>query len=265
MEIRRKKKIEFLADFVSCDFLEGNAVNLHGIADYEELPIHYDNYEDTFDGMLVFHDSQFHVHINLDRGNRFNSRRGRFTLAHELGHYLIDEHRIALKYGLINPHQSRIHLSANDVIEFEADYFASCLLMPGRLFKSSCASRPFSFELIDELSNIFHVSLMATILRFVDIGSREIMVVVSKEGIVKWFSKSADFFKMPFRFKVGKPLPPASLTISHGNTVNGDFRSDIGEVDTDTWFYNTYHIDYLFEQYHYSSMNDYTITLLWFK
>lgn len=267
MEIKahRKRKINFLANFVSRDFQSDKRVNLHGIIDYEEIPLHYDQYENTFDGMLVYHNSEFHIHINLDRGNTYDSRRGRFTLAHELGHYLIDEHRIALKYGMITPHQSKIGLLNKDLIELEADYFAGCVLMPEKLFREVCAKKVFSFELIDELSEIFHVSLMAILLRFIEIGSREFMIVVSKDGVVKWFSRSFDFPKIPFRFKVNFALPEMALSTTCASIIDREFRSSIQEVDTDTWFFNKYHDETLFEQCYYSELNGYLTTLLWFK
>lgn len=266
MKPHRKKKINSLASFVSEDYLQGALVDLLGIARYEEVPVHYDHYEkNTFDGMLVYYDSKFHIHINLDRGNTDCSRRGRFTLAHELGHYLIDEHRIALKYGMITPHQSKNGLLNKDLIELEADYFAGCLLMPERLFKDACARKEFSFKLVNELSNIFRASLMAVIFRFIEIGSREFMVIVSKGAIVRWFSKSHDFAKIGFRFKVGSHLPIGVVSNTYSNVLDRDFESSVEELDTNYWFYNTYYDNTLFEQCYYSQVNGYLITLLWFK
>lgn len=266
MKAHRKKKIRFLANFVLDEAYENGVVDLRAIANYEELPVHYDHYEkDTFDGMLVYYNTKFHIHINLDRGNSYDSRRGRFTLAHELGHYLIDEHRIALKYGMISAHQSKSSLLNSDLIEQEADYFASCLLMPEKQFKSACAKKQFSIELLNSLSTLFHVSLMATILRFIEIGSREFMVVVSKNGTVRWFSKSSDFAKLKFRFKVGMSLPKDSLSMSYCHVVDRNFESKVDQMDTNTWFYNTFYATSIFEQCCYSQVNGYLITLLWFK
>src|SRR5689334_23997225 len=61
---------------------------------HDALPIcHYGN---CFDGLLEYEAGEFHVYCNVDRGNIPGGARARFTLAHELGHYFIDEHRIAL-------------------------------------------------------------------------------------------------------------------------------------------------------------------------
>src|SRR5690606_5416108 len=151
------------------------------------------HYENAFDGMLLYDGRHFHIHINIDRGNTKTSKRGRFSLAHELGHYFINEHRIGLKYGLIEAHASVNTLARQTLIELEADYFASCLLMPYIKYKSFTAKKPFSFDLINSTSDHFQTSQMASILRFIEAGTREFMTVVSKNNQIKWFSKSSDF------------------------------------------------------------------------
>ncbi|WP_262249874.1 ImmA/IrrE family metallo-endopeptidase [Parapedobacter soli] len=265
MNPHRKKKISSLANFLASDFLDGRIVNLQNIAAYEELPLHYDHYEDTFDGMLVYVNSTFHIHINIDKGNTATSKRGRFTLAHELGHYLIDEHRIALKYGMITPHQSKNGLLNKDLIELEADYFASTLLMPEIPFREICARKNFSFQLLEDISNTFQVSIMAAILRFIEVGSREFMVVVSKNKMVRWYAKSNDFQKVSFKFNVTSSLPKDSMSYSFTNVMDRDYLSNIEEVDTEIWFFQGFYGSTVFEQYYYSEINGYLITLLWFK
>jgi len=47
-----------------------------------------------------------------------------------LGHYYINEHRIGLQTGLLEPHTSFAEVDKNDLNKLEADYFAGCLLMP---------------------------------------------------------------------------------------------------------------------------------------
>ena len=64
--------------------------DLEAIVQDELLNVFYDDYgDDTFDGLTIFEPStdEFYIHINTARGNRRGSAKGRFTLAHELGHY----------------------------------------------------------------------------------------------------------------------------------------------------------------------------------
>src|SRR5690606_6020210 len=124
-----------------------------------------------FDGMLLYDtDSRdFHIHINIDNGNKRNSKRGRFTLAHEFGHFFLDEHRLGLKYGLLEPHASFYNINQKSLIELEADYFASCLLMPKDKFKNFSAeytrqtrNKKFSLDTILALSESFQTSVLST-------------------------------------------------------------------------------------------------------
>ncbi|WP_025144297.1 ImmA/IrrE family metallo-endopeptidase [Pedobacter jeongneungensis] len=263
----KKKRISELADFLSSEFAVGNLTDLIAAADSESLSIYFDHYESSFDGMLVHFDQQFHVHINLDKGNTKTSKRGRFTLAHELGHFFIDEHRIGLKYGLLQAHPSLNNLNHTSLIENEADYFASCLLMPENKYKAFCARKPFSFDLINSISDSFQTSLVASILRFIDIGSREFMVVVSRSDVVKWFSKSHDFPKFPFRFKVGLNLPKDTLSARYFLKPIIPYQSLIEEIDPESWFYinDNRANKTMYEQCYFSEINGYLVTLIWFK
>src|SRR5436190_17926772 len=113
----RMNQLNKLAEFIANDFSDGNLIRLDKIAQDEKVFHYFDHYENAFDGMLLFDNSNFHIHINEDSGNRANSKRGRFTFAHELGHYFIDEHRLGLKYGLLEPHSSFHNVNHKSKVE----------------------------------------------------------------------------------------------------------------------------------------------------
>ena len=121
--------IKELAEYIALEFKE-KVTPIDLIAKNEGLQVIYNAYEKgTFDGMTVYTDNNFYIHLNTDSGNSINTQRGRFTLAHELGHYFIDAHRIGLQSGVLAPHPSTTNKKQFDSIEREADYFASCLLL----------------------------------------------------------------------------------------------------------------------------------------
>jgi Zn-dependent peptidase ImmA (M78 family) len=195
----RKTQISKLAEYIANEFSNRNLTLLNEIAKFEDVPLHFDNYENAFDGMLLYDtdNSDFHIHINIDNGNRQDSKRGRFTLAHELGHYFLDEHRLGLKYGLLEPHASFHNINQKSSIEEEADYFASCLLMPRDKFrnhsseyKRQSGSKNFSLNTLLNLSESFQASILSTLIRFGEVGTHEIFAVISKDNIAKWFVKS---------------------------------------------------------------------------
>lgn len=173
-------------------------IDLDAIVEEELLNVIYDDYgNNTFDGLTMFEPStdEFYIHINTARGNRHDSPKGRFTLAHELGHYSLSHHRLALMRGTMRPHGSINFLLDNNSwkIEREADRFASSLLMPDDVFKTFIKGKKFDFQLLQDLANVFNVSLSSAALRFVEIGNYPIMVVYGVDGKIRWVRRSEDF------------------------------------------------------------------------
>lgn len=183
--------------------------NLDTIVEEEMLNVFYDDYGgNTFDGLTMFELStdEFYIHINTARGNRPNSPKGRFTLAHELGHYFIPHHRLALMRGTMQPHGSINYLIDNESwkIEREADGFASKLLMPENSIKAFVSGREFDFQVLQDIAGVFQVSLSAAALRFVEIGNHPIMVVYGVDKMIRWVRKSEDFPFWRLRYGNGK-------------------------------------------------------------
>lgn len=272
----RKAQISELAEYVANEFSDKNLTLLDEIAKFESIPIHYDNYENAFDGMLLYDtdNKDFHIHINIDSGNKQNSKRGRFTLAHELGHFFLDEHRLGLKYGLLEPHASFHNINHKSVIELEADYFASCLLMPKERFKNFSSenrkltgTKEFSLDTILELSNSFKTSVLSTLIRFGEVGTHEIFAVVSKDNHAKWFVKSIDFPNWNFKFKVGNTIPQTTVAGEYYTKENRKYTG-IESVSVDDWFYTPSNDKragrQMYEQCYYSDSYGYVISLMWF-
>jgi Zn-dependent peptidase ImmA (M78 family) len=221
-----KSNIKDLAEYIALQF-EEKITPLDKIVIEEDLNLDYDNYDkNTFDGMTVYVNDSFYIHLNIDNGNRIDSDRGRFTLAHELGHYFIDAHRVALKKGLLEPHSSKIAQKQFNEIEREADYFASCLLMPESRFQKDVFKKKFNFELIDFMRKEYKVSITACVFRFAEIGNHPIMIVYAENGIVKWKHFSDDF---PFKHLINGDIVPKDIAM--GEYFNKMARSDIFKTE----------------------------------
>ena len=81
-----RNHIKDLSERIALEYSE-YVTPLDKIIEDEGLSVFYDSYgRDTFDGMTIYDNGKFYIHINTDLGNKHNSPRGRFTLAHELGH-----------------------------------------------------------------------------------------------------------------------------------------------------------------------------------
>jgi Zn-dependent peptidase ImmA (M78 family) len=115
-----------------------------------------------------------------------NLGRYRFTIAHELGHYVL--HR----QGVLDKVSTRRDMTIwNDASEeAEANLFAAELLMPEFLFKSCCVGTP-SIALLDGLAEVFRTSVLATAFQYCEY-TREPVALVLSEG---WRMKSFRPFK----------------------------------------------------------------------
>lgn len=173
------------------------------IAEEELIRVICDDYgSTTFDGLTWFdaETDDFFIHLNTNRmrNNKPDSVKGRFTLAHELGHYFIPHHRLGLINGELKPHGSVNYLTNQSAwqLEREADSFASNMLMPTYSVKELIKGRRFDFSVIDDMTERYKVSKSAAALRFSDIGNAPILLVYAMDGKIQWVRKSEDF---PFR------------------------------------------------------------------
>jgi len=262
--IRREvaKKIETISAFLFDVYSMNNRINLEQIAEQEGILTHYDDYEDAFDGMFVIDQGIHHIHLNVSRGNYKESGRGRFSLAHELGHYLIDDHHEDILLGKLRPHASFQKNSQEDIYEQEADLFAATILMPQAIFYNACGGQKFSWKLIERLSGIFGTSRMATLKRFIDITKHELFIIASSpDGVIQWFDRNGEFPKMKHKFSRGQRVP--------NNALANNFTGEISEV-VDAWpedWFETWggkSERKMYEQCYYAKAYERIITMLWF-
>lgn len=265
----RKSHLQEYAQIYASEYESDKGLpDLMDVATSEGIRVIYDHYNQSFEGMTVCSNGKFYVHIDQDSIQDISSGRGRFTLAHELGHALIDEHRIGLLTAKLEPHVSHYLLGNEDnLIELEADYFASSLLMPASLFshKAREFSVPFSLYTIKKLANHFQTSFLATLLRFVEVGSESVFATYCKDGVVKWFLRSIDFPDWPMKFKVGGRIPDNTV-VGHFYASKKEKYTGVETVDVGSWFYpkDETVLD-LKEQCMFYDEYGYTISLLWFS
>lgn len=95
------------------------------------------------DGFTIYKDGQYNIFISKLENK---SKRNRFTLAHEVGHIVLNHHKI-LKNNLI-----KFDLKTKDIFEMQANIFAENILMPVHLVSK------FQYEDVENLARIFEVS-----------------------------------------------------------------------------------------------------------
>lgn len=163
---QRDQEIRELAEFIAEEYSATDYISPETIAEANQITFSYGSYSDAFDGMLEHKYLKFHIYCNLDRVNNCDSPRARFTFCHELGHYYIDEHRQSLESGRVPAHPSRCEYESGNIVEREADYFASNLLMPTKRFLRFARKVKIGFEGIYKITDNFGVSITSAAIRY---------------------------------------------------------------------------------------------------
>ena len=219
---------------------------------------------ENLEGALVANPTKSEGIIVINQDARHH--RKRFTLGHELGHFLIPRHGHKMECSMADMMaQSNKDCPPKRRIEVEANTFSAELLMPSSRF---CSIPSFNQEptvsSISELAQIFDVSFQASANRFMSLHEYPIAIVFSRNGRILYGYKGSN---IPFWLNVNKnELVPAKC---HTKTVNVNAENQISndEVVSSIWFNKVkgYMLpDTLIEE---TLVQDdgYAATLLWFE
>ncbi len=182
---------------------------------------------DKYEGMLVALPDKSVGYINVNRSIREQTRR-RFTIAHELGHFLITTH---VNNYECNSYDTNNYSDLTKPQEIEANRFAAELLMPEYYFAKEIQKKDPSYDLFQSLTDIFGSSLTSTLIRFKDFTDESISIVKSENAIIKWVLKSEEF---KYYIESDVELSPDSYAIEYfrGNELPQEFD----EVEKEAWF-----------------------------
>lgn len=160
--------------------------------------------------------------------------RVRFTMAHELGHYVL--HRLKRKEFQCNQ-QDMLNLSHDDKnIETEAHIFASYLLMPLEDYRKQFTST-VDFDVLGACALRYGVSLTAATLKWLDHTEEKAVLVMHNDGYINWWWASDAAKKAGAFFKTSKgpiEVPPGSVAAEE--TIRHE-RSGIS-IPLSTWWPN---------------------------
>jgi len=149
----------------------------------------------------------------------------RFTIAHEIGHFLIPYHKDlgsvcdAPTLGRFGKHLPRPELEANE--------FAAELLLPSKLVRTLLRLDAPSLETIGSVASGFGASLTATTWRYLDLTDQPCAMIWSYNGNAAWYRTSDALpIELPLqevpssqsiagRLFAGKPAPGAGLVDPH--------------------------------------------------
>jgi len=144
---------------------------------------------EEFEGALLRMKDCFQGTLLLGRGIVDEGRR-RFTLAHELGHYVLPGH--GKDEGYCRGKKLDSWGKTLSRFEREANEFAGEVLMPMPRIQDLLGEEP-SYEIASDISRRCASSLSASAYRLAELTTHRFCVVWSEGSIVRWSKNSAEF------------------------------------------------------------------------
>lgn len=188
----------------------------------------------SFEAMLLMDENKAWGAIVLAEGRK--PERRRFSIAHELGHFLIPTHKghagdgfscsIAdLRVGDTREHDRRLR------IEAEANRFAAHLLMPPARIRSALTFRQPDLREIVSLADEFGVSREAMARGYIDAHRETLAVVILHRGLIDRIYRGESFPWIEPRYRQSAP----TRSIATGHDLQPGRYSEMEECDPEIW------------------------------
>ena len=143
-----------------------------------------------FDGALVC-SKENHAGTILVKDSIRETGRVRFTIAHEIAHYVLPHHGVNGSICRTKDVESWDESLPEE--ECEANVFAGELLIPEVLLEASVSRGKPTFEMIRDLSRTSDTSLTASAYRAMGLTTFRAAIVWSTGGVIRWFKASEEF------------------------------------------------------------------------
>lgn len=184
------------------------------------------NSED-FEGALLVHSSKQKGIIAVKRNIRERGRK-RFTICHEIGHFILPGHGITNCICKSDDVESwRKSLPEQEIA---ANRFAAELLLPYREIAPLVQRKTATMALAKNISEEFSSSLTAACLKCVEVTEEKCALVYSINRIIKWYKPNDNFH---YHVRVNQKLDEGSYA---GQLFNDPSLIDPnGAVPADYW------------------------------
>jgi Zn-dependent peptidase ImmA (M78 family) len=142
------------------------------------IRVHYEPFDGDLSGILLRDEDRTIIGIN----SRHATVRQRFTVAHELGHFLLHTgSKVHIDREFRVNFRDTGHIAGSVAEEMEANRFAAALLMPGSLVREAFRRKTTNgfdllgdddeaVEVIQKLARDFKVSYQALLIRLGELG-----------------------------------------------------------------------------------------------
>ena len=198
------------------------------------------------DGKIIRGNNKTLIKVNSDIP--YEEKR-RFTIAHEVGHHLLHD-KLNLEMhndnsNTLNWFKETEQQAKRGLQEWEANDFASALLMPENILRKETYKKKFSPDLIKDISIRFKTSLTSTVYRLLTLDIYPLFIVSICKGRVLYWSKSESFWT---KVKdITKLAPPDDSVAMEYIQADYNFiysgKDKVQTISKSTWFELKYNED----------------------
>jgi hypothetical protein len=169
-------------------------------------------------GCLIVPEDKSEGAIAVD--GKMSEERKRYTIGHEIGHYVNPTHRASSPEGFKCTRRDMVTEDAkagdrHAKMEMEANQFAAELLMPATWVKRFLRPKVgVDLQHIFDLAKLFEVSKEAAAWRYLTFASEPAAIVFSHDGKVRYIRKHGEFPRLSVWN--GNPMPPDCYSMTNG-------------------------------------------------
>ncbi len=217
-----------------------------------------------FEGGLLTDEGRSSGIILVNKAARRGRRR--FTIGHELGHFLIPAHKPIGSENFLCSREDMRRWAAKEQdryaqMEVQANQFAALILMPPPFLRLQMQRyRDPSLEQVVQIARHFDVSKEAAARAYAEYHDQEVAVVVVKDGKISRTYKKLGFPRIEPSY--GQPIPRGSLF--HRVKPTSGALTGVEEVAAETWLDIPYgkQAPALYEQV-YPQRDGFALLMLW--
>ena len=182
---------------------------------------------DGFEGALVRVPQRLKGVIAVKRDIREEGRK-RFTICHEVGHFILPGHGTTDCICLSEEVESWRKSMPEQ--ELAANQFAAELLLPYKEIQTLVNKKYMTITLAKNVSKEFRASLTAASLKCVEVTEERCAVVFSVAGLIKWFRRNDNFH---YFVRVNQKISDESYAAQLFSGMHVD--EPYGAVPADAW------------------------------
>jgi Zn-dependent peptidase ImmA (M78 family) len=232
-------------------------IAIESIAPFKNAPVRYAELVGCDGRMVRLRDQAIiTVRSSIDRpGQR------RVVIAHELGHVILHPH--ICQMDQVDVEQTRNFNHHQRPEELEANYFASELLMPRKLFKSDAERHEPSWDGVTALAKLYQTTLCSAAIQYLHTTNQAVVLIASKNGERAWYvigEHARDFYISP-------TTKIHHYTCAHELLSRNKTRSRAENIAAGAWFNGYAENDKVFvvEDSIRATGSDFVLSLVWIR